>query len=426
MSSAFKSFALAGAFAIAGCSQSGFGSAPGALGAAGGSMLPNTLQTGPGLGRAHRHSGSTGPQIYVFQGYPDAGAPQVGVVNVGNTLYGTTQNGGADNIGAVYSVTTGGIEKVVHSFTGGADGQNPVAPLTAVDGTIYGTAFQGGAAHGTIFKITPSGKYSIVYNFGVTSGDCTEPDTAMIYVPSQKALYGTGYGGGANGEGCIFKLSMTSKKVQESIVYSFTGAPTSSTGASAPVFLKNALYVTTPEGGANGYGAVLEVTLSGQESVLYSFKNDPDGAHPVAALLALGGALYGTTDDGGKGACVGYAGCGTIFKVTLAGKETVLYRFMDSTTKVDGGGPTSPLIAVAGTLYGTSQCTGPDCSSVVFSESPSGGKDSIVYVFGDVNPIPNGYPEEASYGLLSLNGMFYGTSFGSAHVGDGTVWAVPQ
>ena len=99
MSSALKSFALAGAFAIAGCAQSGFGRAPGELGPAGASMLP-------------------APQIYVLEGYPDAAQPQVGVINIGNTLYSSTQNGGADNIGASYSVTSGGFEKVMHSFTG--------------------------------------------------------------------------------------------------------------------------------------------------------------------------------------------------------------------------------------------------------------------------------------------------------------------
>lgn len=425
MEFARKWLALGCALGVAGCAQGGLGSSSGPGGAS--VLLPDGARIGATMGRMHRQSGPGVPQIYIFQGTPDAESPTTGLVNIGSTLYGTSTSGGANNLGAVYSVTTGGAEAVVHSFAGGADGVNPDAPLTKVKGTLYGTTYQQGAAHGTVFRIAPSGGYKIVYNFGVTAGDCDEPDTAMIYVPSQKAMYGTAYGGGANGEGCIYKLSLGRKTVQESIVYSFTGAASSSTGASAPVFFKNALYVTTPSGGAHNYGAVLKVTLSGHESVVYSFKYKPDGANPHAALLALGDALYGTTGAGGKGACGGYAGCGTIFKLTSAGKEKVLYRFKDSPTVVDGGGPQSQLMSVGGVLYGTAPCTGPGCSSVLFSESPSGGNDTIVYDFGDTASTPAGYPINAFYGPpLSLDGKFYGTSSESSQTGYGTVWVVPQ
>lgn len=427
MSSRLRSVALGCAVAVTGCAQSGFGGSTGALSPGGLSILPNGARAGSPTQSMHRPSGSGGPQIYVFQGTPDAEEPLVGLVNIGNTLYGTTINGGANNLGTVYSVTTGGAETVMHSFAGGADGVNPDAPLTNVNGTLYGTTYQQGAGHGTVFSITPGGAYKILYNFDVTTGDCYEPDSAMIYVPSKKALYGTAYGGGTNGEGCIYKLSLTGAKVHESIVYSFTGSASSPTGASAPVFLKNALYVTTPAGGSNNDGTVVKVTLSGHERVIYSFKNEPDGASPHAALLALKGALYGTTSTGGQGACAGYLGCGIIFKVTTAGKEKVLYRFKDSPSSVDGGGPQSQLMSLGGTLYGTAPCTGPGCSSVLFSESPSGGNDTIVFDFQDYASDPAGYPINAFYGPpVSLNGMFYGSSAESAKSGYGTVWAVAQ
>lgn len=423
MSSIPKTLALGCAFSIAGCAQSGFGSSPGALGPGGISTLPAATHAVSPLGK-HRRT-SSGPEIYDFQGAPDAEAPLTGLVNIGDTLYGTTQNGGSSNIGAVYSVTTGGAESIIHSFAGGADGQNPEAPLTNVKGTLYGTAYQGGAEHGTAFTITPSGGYKIIYNFGVTPGDCDEPDTAMIYVPAKKALYGTAFAGGATGEGCIFKLSLAGKTVQESIVYSFTGAASSSTEASAPVFFKNALYLTTPGGGANGYGAVLKVTLSGQESLVYSFKNEPDGANPYAALVVMKNALYGTTIDGGQGACGGYAGCGIVFKLTATGKETVLHRFLDAPSQRDGDNPQSPLIAVGGTLYGvTENCSGNGCDGgVVFSVTPS-GKEAVVYDFAPPPSDPTGYPLAPFGSLLSLNGMLYGTTSSAVHSDYGTVYAV--
>ena len=63
-------------------------------------------------------------------------SPAAGLLDVNGTLYGTTQYGGAykDDYGGgtVYSVTTAGKEKVLHSFGGPADGCQPNAGLIEV------------------------------------------------------------------------------------------------------------------------------------------------------------------------------------------------------------------------------------------------------------------------------------------------------
>ena len=59
---------------------------------------------------------------------------------------------------------------------------------------------------------------------------------------------------------------------------------------------------------------------------LYSFCQQSgcaDGATPIAGLIVDAGQLYGTTIYGGK-----YGG-GTVFHVTLAGQEKVLYNFCE-------------------------------------------------------------------------------------------------
>ncbi|MGA8575868.1 MAG: choice-of-anchor tandem repeat GloVer-containing protein [Candidatus Cybelea sp.] len=428
MNSGSKLLALGCAIAVTGCAQGGFGNAPGALGQGGSSMLPASGRAGAAAGRAHRNSGSSGPEIYVFGGTPDAYKPLTGLANVGNTLYGTTYQGGATNEGALYSVTTSGSESVMHSFpTGSNDGYYPQGPLTAANGTLYGTTYYGGAnGEGVLFSITPSNSYQVLYNFGQTSSDCASPDTALEYVPSKKALYGVAYHGGTNGEGCIFKYSL-GKNPGESVVYSLTGAPSSSTGASAPVFYKNALYVTTPGGGTKNHGAILKVTLAGSERLIYSFKNDPDGQSPEAPLVVMGNALYGTTQAGGQGACEGYAGCGTVFKVTPSGKETVIYRFKDNASIIDGQGPQAALIAVAGTLYGTTpSCTGNGCGAgTVFAMTPS-GSETILFHFTVPPSNPSGFPQNPYSPVLSLNGTLYGTTDVSDRIGYGTVYAVAQ
>jgi uncharacterized repeat protein (TIGR03803 family) len=70
------------------------------------------------------------------------------------------------------------------------------------------------------------------------------------------------------------------------------------------------LYGTTLYGGINGGGTVFEVSISGKERVLYRFEAKPDGANPFAGLIALNGVLYGTAANGGA------SGYGTVFRIS--------------------------------------------------------------------------------------------------------------
>ena len=67
------------------------------------------------------------------------------LIKVGGTLYGTTASGGAYGGGTVFGITTSGGEKVLHSFGYGADGKDPVAGLLDVRGILYGTTYSGAA-----------------------------------------------------------------------------------------------------------------------------------------------------------------------------------------------------------------------------------------------------------------------------------------
>jgi uncharacterized repeat protein (TIGR03803 family) len=86
---------------------------------------------------------------------------------------------------------------------------------------------------------------------------------------------------------------------------------------------------------------------------VYSFQGGSDGAWPLAGLIDVGGTLYGTTEKGGGGKCSG--GCGTVFKITTTGVETVLYSFRGGG---DGAYPEAGLIDVEGMLYGTANVGG--------------------------------------------------------------------
>ena len=77
------------------------------------------------------------------------------------------------------------------------------------------------------------------------------------------------------------------------------------------------LYGTTYAGGISNAGVVFKLTNAGRESILYTFTGGADGLQPFSGLVRDGsGNLYGTTFHGGitTGPCG--SGCGVVYKVT--------------------------------------------------------------------------------------------------------------
>jgi uncharacterized repeat protein (TIGR03803 family) len=141
-------------------------------------------------------------------GYPDAGLIQA----TNGDFYGTTAGGGASFNGTVFKITPSGTLTTIHTFAGyPTDGSISTAGLIqATNGDFYGTASGGGANNdGTVFKITPSGTLTTLYSFCAQSGctDGTGPTAALVQA-TNGTLYGTALGGGANGDGTVFSLSV--------------------------------------------------------------------------------------------------------------------------------------------------------------------------------------------------------------------------
>jgi uncharacterized repeat protein (TIGR03803 family) len=212
---------------------------------------------------------------HVIHRFNDAGGPPSGgrLIDLNGTLYGTTEFGGKYFSGAVYSLSTSGKEKLLHSFnidsSGGIDGFFPQGGLNAVKDTLYGTTSGGGAYNdGTVFSITPMGTETVLHSFDGVDGN--NPEATLLNVNG--TLYGTTSAGG-------------NLKCQDKF------------GA--------------------GCGTVFAFDIaSGRERVLYSFKGGKDGAAPRSGVIEVNGVLYGTTQYGGGNGCNIY-GCGTVFSIKL-------------------------------------------------------------------------------------------------------------
>jgi uncharacterized repeat protein (TIGR03803 family) len=241
-------------------------------------------------------------------------------------------------------------------------------------------------------------------------------------------LYGTTSGCGdftcnsAYGCGTVFSVTTSG---QETVLHSFGGRRSDGADPEAELIDVNGLlYGTTSEGGlkaSGSAGTVFSITLAGEEKVLYTFQGGSDGAEPYSGLINVNGMLYGTTFYGGShAACDGEQGCGTVYRISTTGAEKVLYGFAGGS---DGAGPSSYLTEMNGVLYGTTAYGGNNHGfgfGTIFKVSAS-GRERVLYRFGATQN--DGI--RPSSPLTSLNRTLYGTTaYGGGTHGYGTVFAL--
>ncbi|MGH8319123.1 MAG: choice-of-anchor tandem repeat GloVer-containing protein [Steroidobacteraceae bacterium] len=384
-----------------------------------------TVGTSDVTGIAVACASGTESVFYSFLGGTTDGlSPAAGLImDSDGNLYGTTSAGGPSDVGTVFKISSTGMETVLYSFAGGTtDGLRPFAGLIMdSDGNLYGTTFGGGTNNGgTVFKISSTGTESVLYSFKFKAGttDGWGPFAGLI-MDSAGNLYGTTFDGGTNNGGTVFKISATGT---ETVLYSFKGGTTDGDGPRAGLLMDSAgnLYGTTEFGGTNNGGTVFKISATGAESVLYSFRGGTtDGANPLygALIMDSAGNLYGTTSVGGPG------NDGTVFKISPTGAESVLYSFKGGAA--DGAIPDSGLVADgAGNLYGITSSGGANNRGTVFKISGA-GTESILYSFAGGASDGSG-----PVGLMMDSaGNLYGTTdFGGAYCvsqgGCGTVFKI--
>jgi len=237
--------------------------------------------------------------LHSFAGSPsDGNGPTSALVEVNGVFYGTTSSGGEYNGGTVFSITASGSETILHSFGNATDGSNPYGDgLVYFGGALYGTTDSGGTAgEGAVFSMTLGGTETLLHSFGVSVADGVAPDGTLIAYKG--TLYGTTVAGGAfNNYGIVYKITPSGV---ETVIHSFGQGEDGENPNGALLNVGGTFYGTTQSGGQNKGGAVYKISPSGNEKVLYSFLGGrTDGYDPEAGLVQLGGSLYGTTYFGG-------------------------------------------------------------------------------------------------------------------------------
>jgi uncharacterized repeat protein (TIGR03803 family) len=316
----------------------------------------------------------------------------------------------------------------LYFFEGGTDGSGPYAGVIQdAAGNLYGTTVRGGnlacfspLGCGVVYKVDATGKETVLYSF--KGGKDGAFPTASLVRDATGNLYGTTSGRGS-GYGVVFKVDTTGK---ETVLHSFTGKDGAYPYGGLVRDAEGNLYGTTPNGGVvggtctvtNGCGTVFKVSAAGKFTMLHAFTGGADGATPYIGRLIQDsvGNLYGTTLEGGVFGKACSAGCGVVFKLNTNGNEAVLYNFCSTDNCSDGAYPYAGLVRDAkGNLYSTT--TGGGLGGGVVFELDKDGKETVLHDFtgangdGSINAL-----------VLGAKGALYGVAQGDSKDNEGTVF----
>jgi uncharacterized repeat protein (TIGR03803 family) len=314
-----------------------------------------------------------------------------------NNLYGVTSTGGTHSKGTIFKIGPSGGFTVLHNFDG-PHGSTPIGGLTlGLDGNLYGMAEEGGAqGYGNIFRITPAGAFTVLYDFK-GDADGGVPVSPLI-VGADGNFYGTSYPGAA------FRLTPAGAVTVISKIptYSFGPLLQAKDGT---------FYGVTEFGGKNGAGTVYK-TSGGTYAILHTFAG-PSGSYPTGGLVeGPDGNFYGTTTAGGS------ANAGVVYRISPSGSYRVMIDW-DNRNSVDGYQAYAGLAAGAdGNLYGATIWGGRNGDGVIFSLTTDGDY-SVLYNFDT----PHGNGAYASL-IQHTNGKLFGITNRGGAAQDGVLYSL--
>lgn len=217
------------------------------------------------------------------------------------------------NAGIFFRLTPAGVFTTLCSFDGQADGSFPNSLIQGKDGNFYGSTLYGPESppnvfngNGKIFKITPAGELTILYNF---TGAIDGGHPGGVIQGGDGNLYGiTTYPIAS-----VFKVNLAGVR---STLYRFEG-----NNGSGPSQLfassDGNVYGTTQDGGIPQAGSIFGINPAGQVTP-YFFDGAATGSQPSQLFEGEEHNLYGVTAAGGA------SGHGTIFRLNMAPPRNLL------------------------------------------------------------------------------------------------------
>ncbi len=294
--------------------------------------------------------------LHAFSDNTEGAIPYSPLIQASNSsLYGVTYIGSSSQYGTAFRMTTNGANTTMAGFNYTTSGGYPVGGVfQAKDGNFYGTTLEGGlSGYGTLFRISSANVLTTLRSF---NGNDAAYSSSMLMQGIDGNLYGTAEAGGTNGGwGTVF--SSTTAGVTAPVV-SFDYTNGASPVAGLVQDRDGTFYGTAYYGGANGAGCVFKVTPDGALASIYSFTGGSDGGNPFGGLVfSSDGNLYGTTEKGGN------YNLGTIYRISTAGAFATVAHF----DGFQGAAPECTLMqGTDGNLYGTASGGGQNNEGAVY------------------------------------------------------------
>lgn len=317
---------------------------------------------------------------------------------------------GASDLPSAHASEAASKYKVLHDFTGGSDGAWPAGDLVAdKKGNLYGTTSAGGTnGAGLVFKLAPDGTETVIHSFtGGADGDL--PMSGLLKGP-KGTFFGVTEIGGKYGAGNVYEV--TTDGVLTSL-YDFGAYGGDGWNPTCELVWgrDGQLVGTTINGGANGYGTVFEVTVDGKETILHDFSAGADGRYPRAGVVMDGaGSLYGTAFNAGNGSS------GTVYRIDATGAFSTLQTF----DAASGYFPYASLtLDPEGNLYGTTTAGGTTGNGTVFKLAADGTYTVLHSFTGGAD----GSSPQAQL-FLDKQGNLVGTTNGGGVGYNGTVFSL--
>jgi uncharacterized repeat protein (TIGR03803 family) len=321
-------------------------------------------------------------------------------------FYGTTAFGGK-GYGNVFRMTPSGEVTSLYNFCSRAnctDGATPdTSPILGSDGNLYGVTLAGGhilaggGGNGVFYRLTLAGQFTVLHDFCSSDGCPDGGNPPGIMQASDGNFYGVA---GTEGGGIIFKISPSGKFKTIYTFCSQTNCVDGSGGDSPPIQGRDGnFYGTAASGGTQGGGVFYKLTAAGAYQVLFNFcnpdKNCPDGSIPNTIVQDSKGNFFGTTIVGA-----------VVFEFTSTGEYKVLHN-------LSLPGEAQPLtLASDGNLYGMAgggdPLDGGDGPGGIFEISPAGIFTQLYVFCGCGDPVTGYNPEGQLF--QGTDGNFYGTT----------------
>jgi uncharacterized repeat protein (TIGR03803 family) len=361
-------------------------------------------------------------QLTILHRFGDGSVPNDGVyplaalaVGPDNDLYGGTGNKAqyiSGDSGTVFRITPSGKLTIIRSFAH-KQYMSSDQPLLNYKGTLVGVTGTGlgpkGA--GTLFELSPAfgsqeWNLNIAFKFG--RNNVLVPSGSVI-VGSDGDFYGTTEGmSSTSGAGTIYKMDPQTFAL--TVLYNFNNS-----GAMYPqgALLQGSdgnFYGSTEEFASNFTASIFMMTPEGQVTILSQIPGQFSYVgHPL--IQASDGNYYGSFGSS--------ADKGFIFKMTPDHVVTTIHTFQGGDGRVPNGLVQGP----NGDLYGTTVYGGAAGKGVVFEISTDGSLFTVLHNFGDGTITHDGETPAGSL-VVGPDNFLYGTTSEGGIGGFGTVFKI--